>query len=92
MSELERVKVLILYCKDHLLKDTRYEVPEENFCYDVLQLAEVLASCGGIECFADFYEQEHQQNWNLWTEEIHQRMSSCHHSLFPIVQSAFVIG
>lgn len=60
-------KPFILYCKDKSLKDS-FGVSEDDFCHYALQLADVLNSCGGIDCSVDLYEEELQQNWSLWTE------------------------
>ena len=53
------MKVFLLYCKDQL----------EYSCDDVVKLADILTSCGGIQCCADFYEEAHVRppNWNTWT-------------------------
>lgn len=51
------MKVFVLYCKDQ----------EEYSCKDVEQLSDVLISCGGIKCIADYYEEQRPPNWNTWT-------------------------
>lgn len=61
------MKVFILYCKDSSLHES-HGISGEKFCQDVLQLADILTCCGGIECFVDFYEDE-QPNWNRWIEK-----------------------
>ena len=67
MSKSQPVKVFILYCKDQSVDD---------YCNDVVELSKVLVSCGGIECYTDFFEKEHQQNWNSWTEK---KIRECDH-------------
>lgn len=62
------MKVFILYCKDSSLHES-YGISEEEFCQAVVELADILVSSGGIECFVDFYEKNEQLNWNRWTEK-----------------------
>ncbi len=58
----KNVKVLILY--------------ERQFYSDVLKLADILSSCGEIECFADFYEKQHPSSWDNWTGK---KIEECDH-------------
>lgn len=62
------MKVFILYCKDTLLQESHHTSGDE-FCQDILELADILTLCGGLSCSVDFYEQDEQQNWNLWTQQ-----------------------
>ena len=39
---------------------------DEEFCQDILELADVLMWCGGINCSMDVFV-EHEGNWNQWT-------------------------
>ncbi len=45
----------------------------------MLDLADSLISCGGIECIADFYEKDHPQSWSVWTEN---RIRDCDYVLY----------
>ncbi len=53
-----------------------FRISGDHFCQDVVGLADVLVSCGGIECFADFYEQVHPPSWTVWTE---RKIEECAH-------------
>ena len=61
--------MFILYCKDaELQRSQGISLSEEDeFCQDILELANVLMWCGGINCSLDVFEQEHKGNWNQWT-------------------------
>ena len=56
-------QVFLLYCKDPPPGKTT-----EQFCAEVLALADLINRIGGIKCECDQYY-PHKSNWSLWTEK-----------------------
>lgn len=55
-------RVFLLYCKDPDLND--------GACDDVLSFADLLSKCGGLKCEFDGYDDNHELNWDAWTQRM----------------------
>jgi len=61
--------VFVLYCKDDKVEGKS----PEDFCSDVMDLADILSHTGGLKCHFDGYDMPAEQqptNWSLWTENM----------------------
>lgn len=45
----------------------------------MVELADSLYTCGGIDCVADFYETNHPQSWSVWAES---NIRDCDHVIY----------
>ena len=82
--------MFVLYCKDDKVEGKS----PEDFCSDVMDLADILSHTGGLKCHFDGYDMPAEQqptNWSLWTEnmiiESDFVLMVCSPSLLQLLQS-----
>ena len=82
--------MFVLYCKDENVVGKS----PEDFCDDVVDLADILSHTGGLKCQFDGYDmpaEHYPTNWSLWTEDMINRsdfvIMVCSPSLQQLLQS-----